>query len=99
MTYGELFLYLVILFANAGQGVQDRTVHNLDGAWPASTSQSPPFVPSSPYGQDAPSGMFWYGNDQLWTLLGGNGTWTEHSPKGCDGYCTKLIYWARRFDA
>jgi hypothetical protein len=100
MTYGEFFLYSVLVFACLGQeAARAPAVDNREGSCVATISQNPPFMPPSPYSQGAPRGMFWYGNDELWTLLGTEGTWSEHPPEGCNGYCTKLTYWARSFDS
>jgi hypothetical protein len=61
---------------------------------PTIISRDTLFVPPEPYLQDhTPSGMFWYGNGELWTLLDGEGTWKDFSPAG-----TKLTYWSLKFN-
>lgn len=55
----------------------------------------PRFVPPSPYQQDPPNEMFWYGSKSLWTLLGIAGTWPAHGKV----YRTKLVYWRQGFDS
>jgi hypothetical protein len=60
---------------------------------------NPPFVPRGPYQVDAPTNMFWYGTDQLWTVLSSDGKWhmRNNVMKG-KRYRTKLTFWRLGFD-
>lgn len=65
----------------------------------------PAFVPPVAYlASHTPSGMFWYGSTELWTLLDTEGTWKESlttysATEHMSHYTTKLTYWAASFDA
>jgi hypothetical protein len=86
---------LVVLFMSPQIATENESVDNCIVTRSADAS----FVPSSPYLRDTTSsGMFWYGGEQLWTLLGSNSTWSQGPLDGCHGFCTKLTYWARNFD-
>jgi hypothetical protein len=60
---------------------------------------NPPFMPPLSKPMEVPRGMFWYGDEGLWTLLGVDGVWSGSSSADCNGYCTKLTYWGRNFDS
>lgn len=70
------------------------------GACATTPPPNPPFVPPSPYWQDAGEGGFWYGTESLWTLLSVQGTWNMHGNvlENKGGYRTKLTYWRRGLD-
>jgi hypothetical protein len=58
----------------------------------------PSFVPPKPYRATPPPlyGGFWYGSDELWTLLQADGTWQMARDK--DGLFDKGFWWRAGFD-
>jgi hypothetical protein len=65
---------------------------------PITRPPQPPFVPPKPYRATSPplSGGFWYGNDELWTLLNADGTW--EMARDQDGLFDKSFWWRAGFD-
>ena len=67
---------------------------------PVTKAADQPFVPPPPYLSKAPTGMFWHGTDELWTLLHADGTWaglphyTPHDPT----FRQKLFFWREGYD-
>ncbi|GJM40368.1 MAG: hypothetical protein DHS20C20_06500 [Ardenticatenaceae bacterium] len=58
---------------------------------PITQPPQPPFVPPEPYAAVPPNGEFWYGSNQLWTLLWPDGRW-EQLPQTAAGYGNKLVW-------
>jgi|SRR5271157_1276815 len=59
-----------------------------------------PMVPPPPYPAKAPRGDFWYGTDQLWTILVEKGTWSglpHYTPNGPTS-SQKLFWWRQGYD-
>jgi hypothetical protein len=95
-VYAEVFLYVGLLLAD--QGLSVLHVNARVGTDCAVTvSPNPPFVPPFLKSINVPTGMFWYGDGELWTLLDSN-AWHGPNPADCRGYCTKLTYWDQAFD-
>lgn len=65
---------------------------------PITRPPQPRFVPPKPYRATPPPlyGGFWYGSDQLWTLLQADGTWEMARDK--DGLFDKSFWWRAGFD-
>lgn len=65
---------------------------------PITRPPQPPFVPPKPYRATPPPLYrgFWYGSDQLWTLLQADGTWEMARDK--DGLFDKSFWWRAGFD-
>lgn len=62
---------------------------------PVTLPQDPPFKPPLPYLAQIPyEGEFWYGTQDLWTILNVDGTWSQ-LPHDENGY-TQKIYWERQ---
>ena len=59
---------------------------------PVTQPPVPAFVPPQPYPASAPYGGFWYGSDDLWTLLVRRGTWRS-LPHDDAGYRQKTFWW------
>lgn len=70
---------------------------------PVTRPPDPPFVPPSPYPAGVPhDGYFWYGTDDLWTMLSTDGTWWglpyhEHDD-GAGHYSQKIFWWSKDYD-
>jgi hypothetical protein len=58
------------------------------GGCPVTAPPNPAYVPPAPHRPNAPLGMFWYGTDALWILLG-----VEGRDPG------KLFFWSKDYDA
>jgi hypothetical protein len=65
---------------------------------PITRPAQPPFIPPKPYRATPPTlyGGFWYGSDQLWTLLQADGLWQMAGDK--DGLFDKSFWWRASFD-
>jgi hypothetical protein len=65
---------------------------------PITRPPQPPFVPPKPYRATPPPPYrgFWYGSDQLWTLLQADGTW--EMARDQDGLFDKSFWWRAGFD-
>lgn len=99
MASRELLLPLVVaILIGAPCSAQNAAVDRSTDSCSVTSSQNPPFLPQSPGFHRPTKGEFWYGSDQLWILLGNDGTWSEQAPPDCDGFCTKLTYWSEDFD-
>jgi len=69
------------------------------GACLTTFPSNPPFRPPSPYDGLSADG-YWYGTNELWTVLPFDGSW--HMQGNVDkggGYVTKLIFWRKGFNA
>jgi len=70
---------------------------------PVTQPQEPPFIPPLPYPPEVPyEGKFWYGTDNLWTMLDVEGTWWglpfhEHE-NGNGHFGQKVIWWNKGYD-
>lgn len=64
---------------------------------PVTPYQDPAFVPPKPYPPAAPYGEFWYGNNELWTMLRPDGRWNS-SPDTNKGYVQKVLWFREGFD-
>ncbi len=58
---------------------------------------NPPFTPPSPYSALPYAGEFWYGTEELWTMLPADGTWRA-LPHTDTGYGQKIFWWRRGYD-
>jgi len=58
------------------------------------------FVPPSPYPAKAPTGLFWFGSDRLWTALPVNGTWKglPHYTPSDPTFRQKLFFYRQGYD-
>jgi hypothetical protein len=65
---------------------------------PVTQPQDPLFVPPEPYASTAPYGEFWYGTNDLWTMLQPDGLWYA-LPYDGDGYGQKVFWWREGYDA
>ncbi|HEX6305914.1 MAG TPA: hypothetical protein VFZ76_17080 [Anaerolineales bacterium] len=60
---------------------------------PVTQPQDPPYVPSAPVPATAPyAGQFWYGEQDLWTMLPVDGTWGQLA-RG-----EKVFWWREGYD-
>ncbi|WP_374687974.1 hypothetical protein [Promineifilum sp.] len=64
---------------------------------PITQPQDPPFVPPAPYAPEAPYGEFWYGTNELWTMLYPDGHW-HGLPSNEHGYGQKVLWWREGYD-
>lgn len=64
---------------------------------PVTKAEDQPFVPPPPYPAKAPKGAFWFGTDQLWTLLPNHGTWGA-LPYHHGTFGQKLFSWRQGYD-
>jgi hypothetical protein len=64
---------------------------------PVTQPQDPLFVPPEPYASIAPYGEFWYGTNDLWTMLQPDGQWYA-LPHDGDGYGQKVFWWREGYD-
>jgi hypothetical protein len=61
---------------------------------PVTIPGKPPFEAPEPYSAAAPwPGIFWYGEEHLWTALQANGVW-EDLPHNPDDYTQKIMWWS-----
>jgi hypothetical protein len=61
---------------------------------PVTIPGKPLFEAPEPYSEVAPwPGIFWYGEEHLWTALQANGVWKDlpHNP---EGYTQKIMWWS-----
>jgi hypothetical protein len=77
-------LPLLILFllsqASLTQQIGAARPHTVPETCPITNPSDQPFVPPPPYSPKAPKGAFWFGTDQLWTVLPTIGTWKVELP-------------------
>lgn len=60
---------------------------------PVTQPADPPFTPSAPYPASAPNaGQFWYGEEDLWTMLPVDGTWPQLA------HSEKVFWWREGYD-
>lgn len=60
---------------------------------PVTQPADPPFMPSAPYPASAPNaGQFWYGEEDLWTMLPVDGTWPQLA------HSEKVFWWREGYD-
>ena len=70
---------------------------------PVTQPQEPSFIPPAPYPPEVPyEGKFWYGTDDLWTMLDVEGTWWglpyhEHE-NGNGHFGQKVVWWNKDYD-
>jgi hypothetical protein len=64
---------------------------------PITPPPDPAFVPPEPYAHTAPYGEFWYGTNDLWTMLPPDGRWYD-LPLSKDGYAQKVFWWREGYD-
>ena len=98
MASAELILSLVIFIGTTCSAQNAAAKQSTDAPCSVTSSQNPRFLPQSPGLPGLPRGMFLYGSDQLWTVLGTDGTWSRQALADCAGYCTKITYWSEDFD-
>jgi hypothetical protein len=88
-------LALVALFVSPQIATENKGVENCG----VTRSTDTLFVPPSPYLRDTtPPRMFWYGSEQLWTVLDSDATWSQAPLADYQGFRTKLTYWSTNFD-
>ncbi|SRR5579862_1001751 len=76
-------------------GTANQSVKVLDTC-PVTKPEDHPFVPPPPYLAKAPTPKtFWYGTDELWTLLPADGTWAglPHYTPNDPTFRQKLFFW------
>ena len=54
------------------------------------------FIPPEPYPEYPGEGMFWFGNNGLWTAVPDNATW-QALPHDEQGYTQKLFWWSQKY--
>jgi len=64
---------------------------------PITQPPKPRFVPPEPHPEWGPNGDFWYGSDDLWTLLRPDGTW-RRLPHSEEGYVQKTVWWREGYN-
>jgi hypothetical protein len=66
---------------------------------PVTQPPKPAFVPPPPYPEPTPAGLFWFGTDKLWTLLGCQ-TWSHlpHYTPDDPRFRQKLFWWRSGFN-
>jgi hypothetical protein len=64
---------------------------------PITQPQDPVFVPPEQYASVAPYGEFWYGTNELWTMLQPDGRWAG-LPQSEHGYSQKVFWWREGYD-
>lgn len=66
-------------------------------ACPITQPPDPAFTPPEPYPAVAPYGEFWYGTNELWTMLFPDGRWYA-LPHDEHGYGQKVFLWREGYD-
>ncbi len=66
-------------------------------ACPITQPPDPAFTPPQPYPAVAPYGEFWYGTNELWTMLFPDGRWYA-LPHDEHGYGQKVFWWREGYD-
>src|SRR5437868_278354 len=70
-------LLCVLLLSQASLGQPSETTNlNVPTTCPVTSPSDQPFVPPSPYLVKASEGTFWFGTEELWTMLPISGTWS-----------------------
>jgi hypothetical protein len=69
-----------------------------DYSCPVTTRPDPPFVPPAPYEPSTVAGRFWYGTNDLWTLLPADGVERGLPYNKQEGYSNKLPLWKQGND-
>lgn len=64
---------------------------------PVTKPEDQPFVPPSPYPAKAPAGAFWFGTDELWTMLP-SGSWKGCRATPAIAFSEKLAFWRQGYD-
>jgi hypothetical protein len=64
---------------------------------PVTQPPDPTFIPPEPYAAVAPYGEFWYGTNELWTMLNPDGVWLG-LPQDRHGYGQKVLWWREGYD-
>jgi hypothetical protein len=90
------FIVLVTVFTCAS--TFSAPAKGIPDTCPVTKPEDQPFVPPPPYLAKAPIGMFWYGTDELWTLLHADGTWAglPHYTPDDPTFRQKLFFWRVR---
>ncbi len=90
----------------AARGIEDAQATTIT---PAPLPQDPPascpitrppdptFTPPEPYPATAPYVAFWYGTNELWTMLNPDGKW-QGLPHDTEGYGQKVFWWREGYD-
>jgi hypothetical protein len=68
---------------------------------PVTQAPDLPFTPPPPYPATPPGGgSFWFGTEQLWTMLPADGTWRglPHYRPTDPGYRQKIFWWHEGYD-
>jgi hypothetical protein len=101
----RLLLLLLCLFlvsrTSSAQSASTQDSNDAPDGCPVTTqSQSAPFVPPKPYSQDAGVGSFWFGTDNLWTVLPSDGAWRGlgHYTPNDPTFRQKLFLWRQGYD-
>ncbi len=93
-------LPLLVLFllsqASPTQQLAAGRPHTVPKTCPVTSPSDQPFVPPPPYPPNAPKGSFWFGTDQLWTLLPNDGIWGL--PYHDATFGQKLFFWRQGYD-
>ena len=64
---------------------------------PITQPPDPAFTPPEPYPAVAPYGEFWYGTNELWTMVQPDGRWVA-LPHDESGYGQKIFLWREGYD-
>src|SRR5215469_6392919 len=67
---------------------------------PVTKPPDKPFVPPSPYPRDNSKNDFWFGTNQLWTILPADGTWNHlgHYTPDDPTFLMKMFWWHEGYD-
>jgi hypothetical protein len=67
---------------------------------PVTKPPSISFIPPSPYPTELPAGSFWFGTENLWTILPMDGTWKGllHYRPADSAFRNKLFWWHEGYD-
>jgi len=68
-----------------------------EDACAVTTPPNPPFVPPAPYRPNPSDEHFWYGTNELWTLLPVENVW-RLDRRNNEGYRNKLFLWQEGWD-
>jgi hypothetical protein len=101
-TQNALFTGALCLSAACGATSAARQVaEGATASCSVTRAPSPAFVPPAPYLPEPPAeraGYFWYGTPSLWTMLRGDGTWSD-LPGHAGGYTQKIFWWREGYRA
>ncbi|HTM90180.1 MAG TPA: hypothetical protein VL155_18390 [Terriglobales bacterium] len=93
------FIVLVTVFACAS--TFSSPTKGIPDTCPVTKPEDQPFVPPPPYPAKAPAGTFWFGTDELWTMLHNGGTWERlpHYTPGDPTFRQKLAFWSQGYNS